>query len=180
MVIKGEKVILRPIRLSDAPRFVKWLRDPEVNKFTTRKSILLKEEVRWIKSLKKKKDEVVFSVDVLGGPHIGSVSLGVDWGDRNALFGILIGDKEYWDKGLGSEATKLILDHAFKKLKMHKVSLGVFDYNKRAIKVYNRLGFKLEGASRDDIFYKNKFHDRLQMGILEKEWAKHKKRRVGK
>lgn len=173
MKIIGKKVILRPIRLDDAPRFVKWLKDPEVNKFTSRKSFTMKEEIKWIKKLPKvKKTEKYFAIDTKEGVHIGSISLSLNKKDKNATFGIFIGDKNYWNKGCGTEATKLILDYGFSKLNLHRVYLYVYEYNPRAIKIYEKVGFKLEGARREDVFYGGKFYDRILMGILRKEWLK--------
>lgn len=177
MILKGEKVILRPIIMADAPRFVKWLSDPEVNKFTSRKRMNLKEEKQWIKGLSKKlKTEKHFAIDMKDKIHIGSIDLrGIDLRDKKCKLGVLIGDKNYWNKGYGSDAIKILLDYGFKKLKLNRIELGVYSYNQRAIKVYNRLGFKLEGVKREDVFYKNKYHNSFVMGILKREWVKKNK-----
>lgn len=172
MIIKGKKLILRPIRLSDASRFVKWVNDPEVNKLLrgNTKKITLKEERKWIKSLPKKvKTEKQFAIEASNGIHIGSLSLILDIKNKCAVFGILIGDKNYWNRGYGTEATNMILAYGFNNLKLHRIELNVFIYNKRAIKVYKNLGFKFEGVKRESLFYKDKFFDVVQMGVLNKE-----------
>jgi len=144
-----------------------------VNKFTTRKPVSLKEEKRWIQNLKKfKKQEHHFAINTNKGFHIGSVSLLLSLMDKNANFSILIGDKNYWNKGYGREAIKIILNYAFNKLRLNRIYLGVISYNKRAIRLYKKFGFKLEGRSREHIFYKGKFYDLLEMGILKNEWQK--------
>lgn len=177
MILKGEKVILRPVKLNDAQRFVKWLSDPEVNKFTTRRKITLKEEKKWIRDFPARKEDKIFAIDTKDGIHIGSIGLHhIDSRDKNARFGILIGDKKYWNQGYGRNATKVILNYAFNKLKLHRIDLGVYSYNSRAIKVYKKLGFKLEGIKREAVFHKGKFYNDLCMGILRKEWSKSNKR----
>ncbi len=173
MILKGENVSLRPIKLDDAPRFVRWLKDEEVRKFLSAnpKEISLKEEKEWIKSLaKKKKSEKHFAIDTKENIHIGSLSLSLNLKNKSAELGILIGDKNYWGKGYGAEATQLLLNYGFTKIRLHRIGLGVYAYNKRAINLYKKLGFKNEGVKREAIFWKGKFYDLIQMGILQKEW----------
>ena len=171
--IIGKKVVLRPIEMSDAPRFVVWLNDPAVNKFVLKRSITLNEEQKWIRSLKKaKKTEHHFAIDTNKGVHVGSIALFVKIPNQMATFGILIGDKNYWNKGYGTDATKTILEYGFNRLKLHRIQLEVYKYNPRAIRVYKKLSFKLEGIRRQSNLYKGTFYDDLIMGILKSEWKK--------
>ncbi len=173
MMLKGKKVNLRPIKMDDAPRFVKWFNDDEVNRYLNHRSMDLKTERKWIKARLsgKRKSSIQFCITTLEGRHIGATGLeNIQRLHKRATFGIIIGDKEYWNKGYGSEAAKLIIDYGFKKLKLHKIDLGVYSYNPRAIKVYKRLGFKVEGRSREHTFWNKKYHDAFLMGILNKEW----------
>ena len=173
MILKGKKTILRPIKLSDAPNFVKWSCDSGVNKFTTRRKSNKKEIEKWIKGIPKDKSQKQFSIETQEGKHIGSTQLlEINSKDKNALFAIMIGDKDYWSSGYGYDASRLLIDLAFKKMKLHKLYLNVYDYNKRAIRLYKKLGFKIEGTRRENIFYNNKFHDEYLMGLLVKEWKK--------
>jgi len=177
MILKGKKTILRPIRLSDAQRFVDWFADPETNRFTTRQSITLKQEIKQIKEARQNKDELQFSIDTKDGKHIGSLSFFPIKKDRGGSFGIFIGDKDYWDKGYGSDAIKTILKYGFEKLHLHHIRLagnGVFDYNLRAIRAYEKLGFVKEGLLRERFFYDGKYRNIIPMSILESEWKKKK------
>lgn len=170
MILKGENIILRPLKMSDVPRFIKWLQDPTVNKFTLRRKVGLKEERKWIHGLKKDKNNLTFAIDTKNGIHIGSINLYLVKLDNNAIFDIFIGDKNYWDKGYGTNASKVIIDYGFRKLNLHKIFLDVYEYNKRAIRLYKKLGFKIEGAQRENILYNGKFYDKILMGILKKWW----------
>lgn len=173
MILKGNKTILRPIRMSDAHRFFMWMSDPCVNKYTTRKNITLKEEKNWIKNLSKRKTDKIFAIDTIDKMHIGSIGLHhIKKQDKNTVLGIFIGDKNYWDKGYGRDSITTLLDYCFNKLKLHRMELSVYDYNKRAISLYKKLGFKTEGEKREHVFYKGKFYDEIQMGILRNEWRK--------
>ncbi|WP_100333611.1 GNAT family N-acetyltransferase [Bacillus alkalisoli] len=103
---------------------------------------------------------------------IGVTSLiNIDTKNRNAECIIDIGEKEYWGKGYGTEALKILLDYAFLELNLHRVSLRVFSLNERAIHIYKKLGFVKEGVVRESLYRNGKWHDIITMGILKKEYT---------
>lgn len=106
---------------------------------------------------------------------IGSVELdGVHWANGDCFVGLGIGNREYWGKGYGSEALDLMLGYGFLALNLHRVSLNVFEYNTRAIRAYEKLGFVHEGRARSFMERNGKRWDILYMGILAREWrARH-------
>jgi RimJ/RimL family protein N-acetyltransferase len=180
MILRGEKVILRPIRLTDAPAFVKWFNDKQVNKFLTYRSMNLINQRKYIKDRLsgKTKDSWHFCIDAMDGTHIGATSLdAINEFHRRATFGIMIGDKKYWNSGYGSEAARLIIDYGFKKLKLHRIDLDVYSYNPRAIKVYKRLGFKEEGRKIEYTKLGKKFYDAIMMSMLDRDWKRIEKMR---
>jgi [ribosomal protein S5]-alanine N-acetyltransferase len=169
----GERVYLRPVEMEDVDRFVRWFNDPEVRttiSSTTPMSHLRERE--FVEKLYKDNRDVVLAVvakerDV----HIGVAGLhGIGMPNRSATFGIAIGEKTYWDKGYGTEATKLMLNYGFGTLALHRIMLLVYDFNPRGIHVYGKLGFKEEGRKRESVFRGGKFQDEILMGILESEW----------
>jgi len=83
---------------------------------------------------------------------------------------IIIGEKDAWGKGYGTEVGHLLLDYAFEKLRFHKISIVVVGSNKRALKFWESLGFKKEGIKRDDYYYDDQFSDGIMMSILEDEY----------
>ncbi len=102
---------------------------------------------------------------------IGIVSLiNMDYKNRNAECIIDIGEKEYWGQGYGSKGLKLLLDFVFYEINLHRVSLKVFSFNDRAIRLYNRIGFQEEGKSRQSLFRNGDWHDIIHMGLLQKEY----------
>jgi RimJ/RimL family protein N-acetyltransferase len=105
-IIKGKNIILRPLALKDAPRFVKWLDDPEVTQFLDVHNLptpTLKEEREWITEAKKDKTKACFAIDTKDGVHIGTVSLvKIHPVDKRAEYGIFIGNKMYWGQGLAN------------------------------------------------------------------------------
>ena len=102
---------------------------------------------------------------------IGFVNLDyISWTHGDSYMGIGIGDKTCWGKGYGREAMELLLRYAFTELNLHRLSLTVFAYNERAIHMYEKCGFKIEGVSRDYHYRDGRRWDLVSMGILRDEW----------
>jgi RimJ/RimL family protein N-acetyltransferase len=94
----------------------------------------------------------------------------LDGDNGSALYHITIGEKDAWGQGFGTEATQLMLDHAFGVLGLHRIALFVFEFNERAIRSYQRCGFVIEGRSRESIFRDGRWWDEIAMSILESDW----------
>jgi RimJ/RimL family protein N-acetyltransferase len=102
---------------------------------------------------------------------IGFVGLdGFNWVAGDAWVGIGIGEPEYWGRGYGTEAMKLVLGYGFRELNLHRVSLCVFEYNQRGYKSYLKAGFVEEGREREWIKRDGRHWDMVYMGILRTEW----------
>jgi RimJ/RimL family protein N-acetyltransferase len=87
-----------------------------------------------------------------------------------AWLGIGIGDREQWGKGYGREAMELVLRYGFHELNLHRIQLTVFEYNERAIALYEKLGFRREGVYREFMQRDGKRYDMLLYGLLRREW----------
>ena len=83
---------------------------------------------------------------------------------------IIIGEKDTWGKGYGTEAILLLLDYAFRCLNFHRVAIGVVGFNERGIRFWEKIGFKKEGIQKDGYYYNHKYHDFFMMSILEDEY----------
>jgi RimJ/RimL family protein N-acetyltransferase len=94
----------------------------------------------------------------------------LDGENGSALYHITIGEPDTWGNGYGTEATQLMVDHAFGSLGLHRVSLYVFEFNERAIKAYQRSGFVIEGRARESIWRDGRWWDELAMSVLESDW----------
>ena len=88
----------------------------------------------------------------------------------SALYHITIGESDAWGQGYGTEATQLMLDHAFGTLGLHRIALYVFEFNERAIRAYKRCGFVVEGRSRESIWRDGRWWDEMAMSVLESDW----------
>jgi RimJ/RimL family protein N-acetyltransferase len=122
----------------------------------------------------EERDSITFVVYTLDGDKaIGFVGLnGISWNNRDAWVGIGIWDAEYRGKGYGTDAMRLALRYAFTELNLHRVTLGVFEYNPRAQRSYQKAGFTLEGRVRQELNRNGQRWDGLYMGILREEWEK--------
>ena len=102
---------------------------------------------------------------------IGTIGLWVEsWSNGEAWAGIGIGERDYWGNGYGTDAMQLMLRFAFTELGLFRVSLGVYAHNLRAIRSYEKAGFRLEGRVRQDCRRDGQYFDSLFMGILREEW----------
>lgn len=169
----GEKIYLRPLERDDAPTLLPWVNDPEVlatlMMYTPKN---LQSELEFIERAYKRDDEIILGIALKANDKlIGTTGLhDIDWKNRNCMFGILIGDKTEWGQGYGTEATRLMVDYAFGTLGMHRVWLRVYEYNQRAIRVYEKVGFVREGMLREDRYHGGRFFHTIVMGLLRSEW----------
>jgi RimJ/RimL family protein N-acetyltransferase len=102
---------------------------------------------------------------------IGEVGLdGVDWVHGDTFVGISIGEKDLWGRGYGTDAMQIILRYAFTELNLERVTLTVFEYNPRAIRSYQKAGFKVEGSLKKMLLRGGRRWDEIFMGVLRREW----------
>ncbi len=101
---------------------------------------------------------------------IGQVRLTLDCENNKAKFAIGISNPEYWNKGIGTNVTKAILNFGFSELNLHKIYLKVLAYNKRAIKSYENVGFTIEGEERESAYINGRYETDIHMGILKSEF----------
>ncbi|WP_080873590.1 GNAT family N-acetyltransferase [Oceanobacillus timonensis] len=179
MLFESERIRLRKIIKDDAVLYHKWRNDVQVmhstSPFLDVYPMKATEDFIEYAILKSETSKGYIMVDKKTEMSIGIVSLiHIDYKNRNAECIIDIGEKEYWGKGYGLEGLNLLLDYAFYELNLHRVSLRVFSFNKRAIKLYKKMGFEAEGTSRQSLFRDGKWHDICHMGILQAEYFKKK------
>ncbi|MDI6917337.1 MAG: GNAT family protein [Thermoplasmatales archaeon] len=169
-MIKGKKVVLRALEKDDLDRCLKWINDMDVVKLAgpPRFPKSKAEEEKWFEKTINDDKNRVLAIDA-NGKHIGNVGLhNIDFRNRNAMLGIMIGEKKYWNKGYGSDAVKTLVSLAFNELNLHKIYLHVFPSNKRALKCYEKCGFKKEGVLREHVFKGGKYQDLTVMSIINK------------
>ena len=111
------------------------------------------------------------AIETEKGVHIGNIGLHeIDYKDGKATLGIMIGEKGCWDQGYGTDAVRALLRFAFQELNLHRVSLEVFDFNERAIRCYEKCGFRKEGVLRESVFRSGRYQNEILMSILRQEF----------
>jgi RimJ/RimL family protein N-acetyltransferase len=172
--LTGETVVLRRHSPGNLVAFRRWYGDPDVARLTRYQDGPMRpEEIeRFFASRVVGLDSLALAVHIRGpGRLIGSCAFSqLDGDNGSALFHITIGEKDCWGKGYGTEATRLMLGHAFENLGLHRVALTVFTFNERALRSYRKVGFVVEGRARDAIHRDGRYWDEVSMSILEPEW----------
>jgi RimJ/RimL family protein N-acetyltransferase len=156
---------------------VRWQYDSELLRLTDNEAIYMVSEKRLKDKFEKsaedgfKADKFSFSIRSLDGDQvIGYLIMRWDLIHNDVMVGIGIGERDLWGKGFGTEAMRLCLQFAFLELNVHRVSLGLHEYNARALRSYEKAGFRLEGQTRKDLAREGRRYDSLWMGILRDEW----------
>jgi len=181
-MIYGDKIRLRAIERKDLPRFVEWLNDPEVIQgLLFYLPMSLTEEEGWYENmLKRPPAEHPMVIEIHEGNEwvmIGNCGVhNVDWRCRSSEVGIVIGEKRFWNHGYGTQAMQLLLQHCFDTLNLNRVALDVYENNPRAIRSYEKAGFRQEGRKRQAMYKDGKYLDILSMSILRHEWLPSQRR----
>ncbi len=169
--IKGDRMYLSPMCVSDAGIYTKWMNDKDVteNLGGMAKIVTYKDEKDWII---KNNNGYNFAMILRDGDRLlGNVSLmDVNLINRTASLGIFIGEKEDRNKGYGKEAIKLILNYGFNSLNLNNIMLKVYSFNERAINTYEKVGFKKFGVRKACYYRDGIVYDEVYMEILKDEF----------
>jgi RimJ/RimL family protein N-acetyltransferase len=177
-LLEGELVRLAAVNPEEDSRlFARWARDDEYLRMLDTSPVRQWSErqyKKWYKEdlEKEKPDDFLFLIRTLEKDEaIGFVELdGIHWSHSDSYVGIGIGERDYWSKGYGTDAMNVILRFAFDELNLYRVSLNVFEYNQRAIRSYEKVGFVVEGREREFLKRAGRCWDMIFMGILRTEW----------
>ncbi len=168
----GDRIYLSPRSTEDYEIFAEWLNDFQVADYIGTSGIIFSNAAEKEFLETNNNPEATFSIiDLTNDKMIGSVSIEqIDHLNRKGTLGIFIGDKDYRDNGYGTEAIKLILEYGFKYLNLKNINLTVKSFNKRAIRCYEKCGFKMAGTRRQAVYVNGKYYDVYSMDILDDEF----------
>ena len=170
MNIKGENILLRAIEEDDLKSLHKWSNDQETQYWLGGWHLPSSEIVMqdWLKRITKDNNNVRFAIDHNELGFVGTANLvEINWKDRNATHGILLGEKEIRGKGIGVDVVTTIMKYAFEELGLQRLDTTIIEYNSASIKLYiEKCGWKKEGVRRNWYFRKNKFWDKLIVCLL--------------
>lgn len=172
MILKGQNVVLRPGSPDDADARLALGTDAGIAEMfgvssPDARPMTRDGAAKWAQSTAENSHAWIIEVE---GRLIGEIKLhNLDIRDRRASMAIGIYDPAFLGKGVGSEAIRLLIKHAFAQLKLHRIGIRVLAYNTRAIRAYEKCGFVLEGRERQTAFVNGYWHDDLMMGLLAPE-----------
>ena len=153
VILEGHKVRLRAVDEKDLPLFVKWLNDAEVSRWLALPKgppRSLEEEYRWFASVKEETRQIVWAIESLDAVLLGNLVLHLRTArPESGEMGLFIGVKERWSQGLGADAIRTFLSHAFGAIGLHRVDLVTDEENLRAQRCFEKCGFRREGYSRE-------------------------------
>lgn len=158
-----------------AEQFARWDRDMEYMRLLDsdpRRLLTARQIKAEIEKEQADQQNIAFAIRTLADDQlIGFVDLdGLNWAHGDSFVGIGIGDRAYWGRGYGTDAMRVLVRYAFAELNLHRLSLNVFSYNRRAIRSYEKAGFVVEGRQRQAFRRDGQYHDLIFMGVLREDW----------
>ena len=171
----GKKCFLSPITTADAETMCAWINDQKTAMLVGDEghSTITAENIKKeLQQMQERRAHMYAIHDLESEKLIGrTLLMGVDAVNRTAMLGIIMGEKSYWGKGYGTEAVRLMLDFGFNGLNLHNINLGTYSFNVRAIRCYEKIGFKLIGRRREARIIGNQKFDIIYMDILSSEFT---------
>jgi RimJ/RimL family protein N-acetyltransferase len=183
-MLKGKRIRLAPLERKHIDLFLKWFNDPEITQYLTMYKPMTRDmEEDWFNGLKHRQDSVFLSIHIYDEEKsdkvIGNCAIHViNNKNRTCSCGITIGEKEYQNKGYGTETMELLIEYGFNTLNMNRIELSVYNFNSRALKTYQKVGFIEEGRKRQARYHNGKYYDEIIMAILRQDWEKRDKEKT--
>lgn len=181
--IEGRLIELRRHTPGNLPTVLRWYGDQEIARLTrySTRPMATEEVERFFQARLLSTESVAYGIHVRpSGRLVGLTTFSaLDPDNGSVLFHITIGERDAWGQGYGTEAAELMLWLAFERIGLHRVGLTVFSFNERAIRSYEKAGFRVEGRLREAIARDDRYWDEVQMGILRDEWLARRAETVG-
>lgn len=173
MQVQGPGITLKPITLQEVNgTYLSWLHDNDVMQGLATSGYTLESLRDYVSSRIGKPSVAFFAIWANdSGEHIGNIKLEVqDASAGVADLGLLIGNKNYWGKGIATAACRLAIRYGFETMKLRKIYLAVYENNPNARRLYEKLGFRLEGTLRKHVLVNGIYYDKHLMGIFPEEF----------
>jgi RimJ/RimL family protein N-acetyltransferase len=169
MNIQGNKIQLTAVEESDLPQLLKWANDPEIlkNLGNWHFPYSMKSIESWFSRLTVDQSNLRFAMRNLDGILIGTANLAeINWKDRNAFQGVMIGDPENRGKGYGADAVMALTKYGFEELGLNRQDTTIIEFNEASLHLYvEKCGWLIEGRQSNWYFRSNEYWDRIWLGI---------------
>ncbi len=175
--LESKRIFLSPLSKNlDLTSYASWLNDQETTLYmgSGRFPVTIEGLQDYIDTYNKSKDGMLLGIFIKkSSRHIGNITINsIDWRNRHAEIGIIIGDKKSRGKGYATEAIMLAVEHAFNKLNLHKLCAGMIKGNKASRKAFKKCGFKEEAVLREHFYLNREYLDCCRLGLLKAEFKK--------
>lgn len=171
-MLEGKLIRLRPLRPSDEEAVYRWRNDNEVTEFLAIRRMSRDMVRNWVRDYLMADTSEFFAVETLDGGMVGYIGLrDIDGNQGSAMADIVIGETDRQNQGLGTEAMRLLVSHAFDDLGLQRVGLAVLPFNTRGIRVYEKVGFRQVGQMREWYLRRGKSWQPLRMEIEPTSFA---------
>lgn len=174
MNIRGKRVLLRAIEETDLELLHQWSNDPDIwyllggwhfpSSLESTKS--------WFQGLKSDHLNQRFAIETPELGLIGTANLvDIDWKNNHAFHGMMLGDKDNRGKGYGTDTIMAVMRYAFEELHLERLDSTIIEYNEASVNVYvNKCGWKIEGRQKRWYFRKNRYWDRIIVGVTRDDY----------
>lgn len=170
----GEDCALRPFREADLELWASWFNNQDTVQFMEQGFFpcTAEEQKKRLETMYDSRENLQLAIVTKDGERlVGTVGLhGIDWIHRTADISVILGDASVRGKGIGREAVKLLIEHGFKKLGLHKLTAGMVASNEKSYQLFRSLGFKDEARFREQLFIQGRHQDLIKLGLLASEF----------
>ena len=177
--LEDNNIYLRGLEQGDVDEWASWFNNPVITEYMNKGMFPVspEEQLKRLSSMYvKNKDLQLAIIDKMTKALVGIIGLHkIDWVHRTADISIVIGSEESQGKGFGKKAVALIVEHAFKKLNLHKLTSGMWSNNKASEACFKSNGFDKEGCRKEQYFYKDGYVDELNYGLTRSQWERNLK-----
>lgn len=177
--LQGETVDLVPLNSEHLKIYSKWINDKRVRELAlSRLPSMIEAEKKFLDGVEERqKSQISFEIwHKLDKKPIGICGLHqISWIDSHGEIGLILGELDYWGKGIATEAAKLLIDYGFKELNLHKVITVALAPNVHSWKVSEKHGMKRDAILRDQMYIDGEYVDAYMYSILKKEWLEKEK-----
>jgi RimJ/RimL family protein N-acetyltransferase len=173
--IEGDRIELRPFKVENAEIYLVWYNDLQIRRLSRMIKPLIIEKFReGIKTTNSSNSRIKFEIwHKEDQKPIGDIGLGnIEYHDRNAEFGVVIGEKDYWGQNYATEAIGLILKYAFEEVNLHKVYATISAWNIGSERAAIKAGLNLEGTKKEDWFIDGEYVDTHIYSIFKRDWKR--------
>lgn len=174
-MLEDDLILLRPFEEEDLKKWTSWFNDRNVTN-QMNKGVFpntLAQQRNRLNALKADKHNIQFAIVLKGKPPalVGSIGIhGIDWVHRTATISVLIGEEEGRGKGIGKKSISCVVNHAFNKMNLRKITGGMWSVNVACEEAFIANGFVLEGVRKEQYHSDDGYIDALEYGLLKRSW----------